>query len=233
MSIPLIKTSTLVFLLVICLTMTGCFTTLQTAKLRKGFQFSLNAARLTDQERRGQPQGPDIVGLLTPSYGFGKSSGIEFGVPFGWYWEEGMKSWSGNGAGSPGSNARHFTVLPYFKIALNQHKKDKIAFLMQFAYVIPMSMTLIYSHDYPRWTPYVSLKTIFSTHQVTEAIHVDRYHQPDQVIWVLAIGVEFNVQNFPLIELGVMRNSFEDREIYGTERHVTQYDWYLGIKASL
>ncbi|MFC1683701.1 hypothetical protein ACFL0G_05815 [Candidatus Zixiibacteriota bacterium] len=165
-------------LFAIGIVLSGCFTTLQTAKVKKGFHLTVATGFLADQKRNDRSQGSDVIGLIAPSYGLvARSVGFEFGVPIGGYLEEGL---------SGDSYAREYLILPYLKIGLNPQKKDKVALVGEAALVIPASLTLIYSHDFDRWTPYLSVKRIFSGGPAGDDPVVTRYQEHDQSIWAAA-----------------------------------------------
>jgi hypothetical protein len=206
----------------------GCFTTLQTARVKKGLHLTVATGILTDQKRNDWSQGSDVIGLIAPSYGLvAKSVGFEFGIPIGSYLEEGFSS---------DSYAREYLVLPYLKIGFNPQKRDKVALVGQAALIIPTSLTLIYSHDFNHWTPYLSVKTIFSGGPAGDDPVVTRYQEHDQSIWVAALGVEWPVKSNPAIEIGMFRNSYEegfvDGYFGGTGENRVLYDIFLGGKVT-
>ena len=215
-------------LFAIGIVLSGCFTTLQTAKVKKGLHLTVSTGMLTDQERNDWSQGSDVIGLIAPSYGVvAKGVGFEFGIPIGGYLEEGFRS---------DSDAREYSILPYLKIGLNPQKGDKVAFVGQAALIIPASFTVIYSHDFNRWTPYVSVKKVFSGGPAGDDPVVTRYQEHDQSIWAAALGVEWPVQFNPGIEFGMFRNSYQegfvDGYFGGTGRKRVLYDIFLGGKVT-
>jgi hypothetical protein len=219
------------FLLIIAMGMviSGCFATLQSAKVKKGLHLTLNASFLTDQPRNGKSKGSDVIGFITPSIGFGKTTGIEFGFPFGWYLEESFESLDEDAVLRFNQEVNNFLVLPYLKVGFNQDKKDKFALVGQTAYIFPASLTFIYSHDFKRLTPYVSLKKVFSGGPAGDDPMITRYQEENQSIWAIAFGVEWAVIFNPAIELGMFRNSYQER--VGQKRVL--YDFFLGGKITL
>jgi hypothetical protein len=227
------------FLLILAVGMviSGCFATLQSAKIRRGFHLTLTGSILSDQTRNGKPQGSDVIGFVSPSVGFGNTTGFEFGLPFGWYLEEGFASLDEDEVLTFGQEVKNFLVLPYLKVGFNQDKKDKFAFVGQTSYIFPASLTFIYSHDFKGATPYVSLKRVFSGGPAGDDPMITRYQEHNQSIWAIALGVEWAVPLNPAIEVGMFRNSYEEGFVYGHFGGVGQkrvlYDFFLGGKITL
>jgi hypothetical protein len=206
----------------------GCFPTLQTARVKKGFHLTVATGVLTDQKRNDRSQGSDVIGLVAPSYGLvAKGVGFEFGIPIGGYLEEGFSS---------DSYSREYLILPYLKVGLNPQKRDKVALVGEAALIIPASLTLIYSHDFDRWTPYASVKRVFSGGPAGDDPVVTRYQEHNQSIWAAALGVELPVTSNPAIEIGVFRNSYEEGFVHGhfggTGEKRVLYDIFMGGKVT-
>lgn len=223
----------------------GNFTSLQTAKVKQGLHLTTSAGILTDQKRKGKRQGSDLVGVVSPSFGFGRSIGLELGFPFGLYLENSLNKRRESRI-FPGyfdyEDDREFLFLPYLKLASNQEKPDVVAGIID-----PSSVTLIYSHDLSSLTPYVSVKKmLLSGNPAVGDVPriVSRYQEDKQSIWVLGFGVEWQGNFQPTLEIGVFRNSyqelveftngngeFERLEEGGPKR--VFYDFFVGFKLTL
>jgi hypothetical protein len=130
------------------------------------------AAVLADQTRNDREQGTDVLVFTGPAFGFGA---VEVGLPVVLYHEDGLR---GN---TPGTGDYGRTPLPftYLKVGLWQGRRDAVAIAGQTVYLfIPASATLIYSHDYGRWSPYVSAKYVFSGGPAGDDPVIERYQGP-------------------------------------------------------
>ncbi|MEE2992940.1 MAG: hypothetical protein VX603_07185 [Gemmatimonadota bacterium] len=189
----------------------GCFTTFQTARVKQGFHFTASSAILSDQMRDGKTRGHDVIATLTPSLGhIENNKGIEFGVSLGGYLEEGFNS---SNSGSPqnfGQNIKEPLIVPYLKVGFNQNGRNKFAIVGQSAFILPSSLVFIYSYDYTRWTPYVSMKRMFSDGTAGDDPIVTRFQQKDQNIWVFGVGTEWQMPLNPGIEFGILRNTYNE-----------------------
>ncbi len=189
----------------------GCFTTFQTARVKQGFHFTASAAILSDQMRDGKTQGHDVIAILTPNLGhIENNKGIEFGVSLGGILEEEFNS---SNSGSPqnfGQNVKEPLILPYLKVGFNQNGRNKFAIVGQSAFILPSSLTFIYSYDYTRWTPYGSMKRMFPGGSAGDDPIVTRFQEKDQNIWVFGVGTEWQMPLNPGIEFGILRNSYNE-----------------------
>ena len=197
----------------------GCFTTLQTAKVKQGFHLTAATGILTDQ-KRSHSHGSDIVYSITPSYGFGHR--IEVGVPVLWYrWDDVYSPWR------MGEKRTEGMVLPYLKFAYT-HQKNAVAIVGHAWLILPSSFTLIYSRSFDRWTPYFAVKSIFTADHPEELPDVIfRYQRNNQSIWVFSVGAEWHAKYNPVIELGLFRNSYQEYEPRGPKRVL--YDLPVGM----
>jgi hypothetical protein len=119
-------------------------------------------------------------------------------------------------------------------------------------------MTVIYSHDFNRWTPYVSVKKMFlSGNPALDDVprKISRYQEDPQSIWVLAFGGEWKTKFRSALEIGILRNRHQElilRTIdvvvydpntgaYRTQEEITLlpggdkkvlYDFFLGLKVT-
>ncbi len=215
------------------LALAGCFPTLQSARINPGLHLAAGSAVLTDQQREGKPQGADIVAFVSPSYGFA-GPGIEIGLPVAVYLEEGLASLRSDALSRYGTSPRSLLVAPYVKLGFNQTHRDKFAVLGQTVWLLPSSLTVIYSRDYGRWTPYTSLKYVFSSGPAGDDPFITRYQEGGQSIWVAALGVEYQGGPRPALEFGLMRNSYLEGTVYAgpaTGRR-TLYDVFVGFRVA-
>jgi hypothetical protein len=218
----------------------GCFTTLQTAKVSRGLNLSLNSGVLTDQQRRGKSQKSDFIATITPSLG---SRHVEFGIPFGFLFSGGLENFWNELEYLDDDGSRRFLVMPYLKIGINQSKKNKFALLGQCVYLIPYSVSGIYSHDFKKLTTYLSFKKVLHHGWLEDdPIGKFRFNEHKQSILVFSMGAELPVKHKPVIEIGVLRNRFKDfsaasiyiRENPGyVEPHRVLYDFYLAGRINL
>jgi len=197
-----------------------------------------------------------MLGVISPSFGFGRAIGFELGIPFGWYLEDGF-----NGRRAPRlfpayfdyEDGKHFLILPYFKLASGQEKRDIIAGLID-----PSSITVIYSHDFNHWTPYLSVKKmLLSGNPAVNDVprKISRYQEDNQSMWAFAFGAEWNVRFRPGIEIGILRNRYQELILstidvvvydantgtYRAQEEITLspggdkkllYDFFLGVKVT-
>lgn len=202
----------------------GCFATLQTARVEPGFHISAGAAVMHDGVRDGFEQGSDVVVGFSPSFGIGgekEGVGLELGIPGVLYFEDGLGD---RKEGAP-------LILPYLKLGLLQDRRDKIALVAQTAYVLPISFTAIYSHDFARWTPYVSVKQLFSRGPAGDDPVITRYQRADQSMWAFAVGAEWRGSRSarPGVEIGLFTNSYA-ADSGGPRSRVLERDLYVGAK---
>ena len=91
----------------------ACFPTLQTARIDPGFHLDASMTVVADQPVTNGPvefpQGPDVIAVLIPAFGFGHR--FELGLPIGFYGENGLKS-------DPRTNEERLLILlPYATLA--------------------------------------------------------------------------------------------------------------------
>jgi len=203
------------------------------------------AGMLTDQARKGKAQGDDVSGFVSPTFGFGHTIGIELGIPFGWYFEDGL-TMNGQPPVFPAyfdyEDDREFQILPYVKIASNQQSKNKVAGIID-----PSSITFVYSHDFKHWAPYLSLKRwfLYGNPAIDDVPRkISRYQEDNQSIWSFAFGAELNIKFAPAFEIGILRNSYQElivvrnnqqeivRLMQGGSRRVL-HDFFIGFKITL
>lgn len=221
-----------IFLVGITLNSCASFTTLQTARVNHGFHLTTATGILTDQTRKGNSQGSDIVAYAAPTIGFGQSVGFEFGVPLVYYLENGLNKRKDPRifpAYFDHEDGAHFLILPYFKLASNQNKSDVVAGIID-----PSSVTLIYSHDFNKWTPYLSLRKmlLFGNPAIGDIPRViSRYQEDNQSVLAFAFGAEWNAKFQPAIEIGMLRNSYiELTRALSPRPERVLYDFFLGLK---
>lgn len=206
--------------------MWGCFATLQTAEVKEGFHIAVGGGVLSDQERRGRAQGPDYIVVVAPSFsiGMGRDARLGINVPLVAYYEEGKFR-------PLGSESAQLLLQPQLKLGLNQRKRDKFAILAEFMPILyPGSLSVIYSHDFDGVTAYVVVKHIFTYGPAGDDPVITRYQQEDQAVWVFSAGTEFPVTPHPLLEAGMMINSFSEPHDGGATRAI---DFFVAARVGI
>lgn len=137
----------------------ACFPTLQTARIDPGFHLDASMTLIADQPVTNgpveYPQGPDVIAVLVPAYGFGHR--FELGLPIGFYGENGLKS------DSRTNEERLPILLPYAKLALlSPESRHSLAVIGQAALLVPANLGLRYAYDYGSWEPQVGISRIYS-----------------------------------------------------------------------
>lgn len=218
------------------LLLAGCFPTMQTARIDPGFHVDGAVIVLGDQMRNGESQGNDIVAAVGPSYGFGDR--IEIGLPVGLYLEEGLASLGSDAESEFGQSPRQLVLWPYVKAALlPRGAHDHLALHVQGAWLAPANVGLRYGRDLGGWEPHAGLTVIFSGGPAGDDPYVTRYQESGQFLLALSAGVSFDAPGRPAVEVGVLRNHYDEGAVYGdfgqplTPR--TLYDLYVGARFRL
>ncbi len=189
----------------------GRFTTFQTARVKQGFHFTPSSAILSDKMGDGKTQGHDVNAILTPGLGhIEKYKRIEIVVSLGGYLEEEFNSSNSGGPQIFGQNVKEPLIFPYLKVGFKQNGRNKFAIVGQSAFMLPASLTFIYSYDFTRWTPYVSMKRVFSGGSAGDDPIVTRFQEKDPNIWVFGVGTECQMPLNPGIEFRILRNSYNE-----------------------
>ena len=214
------------------LALTGCFPTFHNARIDPGFRLDAGATTIRDQTRGGQPQPPDYLAYLSPAVGFGHR--LEVGIPLVLYAENGLRSQQGGNAG-PG-------LMFYTKLALlDATSRNHLAVFVQGALpVIPVPTIagIRYGRDRGSWEPHAGLTFIASGENGEYFDAVARYAQRRQSLITLSVGATWNVAGYPGVEMGVLRNAFDDDRLTSsmsgtveTSRR-TLYDLFVGFRVS-
>lgn len=214
--------------------LSGCFfPTLQSANIRKGYHLTAGIGLLGDQSRlvagrTEKEQGADRILFFSPSYGFGETVGLEFGLPIALY-DEDVTGGSG-GCDGPScygfekvENGKVALAFPYIKVA-SGYRGCRGAGVLGLD-----SGMLIYSQDLGRIEPYVSLKRIFSGSDPQEEDTprvISRYQESNQSIWAVTLGVVSEAGL--IIEVGVLRNRYRAIDPPGQDRQ-SHTDKFLSI----
>ncbi len=205
----------------------GCFPTFQAARIDPGFHLDAGAVAVHDQVRDSQPQGPDYLGYVAPSFGF--HDRLEFGIPVGIYLQNGFEP-----ASEHGLSGSQFVLMPYLKSALLAPGRDHLALSVQTAWIAPANVGLEYGRDMGSWEPQVSGTVIFSGGPAGDDPLVPRYQESGQFTLALAIGATWKVAGRPAVEIGLLRNHYREGAVFGdfgqptTPR--TLYDVFVGMK---
>lgn len=211
-----------------CLGLTACLPTLHNARVEPGFRLDAGFTLLDDQPRGGRAQGADGLLTVAPIYGFGER--VEIGLPIGVYWEEGL----GASGTSTGSEVQQLVAMPYLKLALlPRGGRDHLALIGQAAAILPASVGLRYGRDLGRWEPHVGVSWIFSGGPEGDSPVVTRYQQREQRLIVGSVGASLFTAGRPVLEVGVLRNSYIDHFCDGTsmfEVRCTFYDLFVGVR---
>jgi hypothetical protein len=210
---------------------TGCFPTFQAARIDPGFRLEASAVVLGDQARRQTPQGTDIIGMLTPAYGFGRR--VEIGVPVGVYAEEGLFN-----SGPLNGDKNSILVMPYLKVAfLESGSPHHLALIAQSALALPANVGVRYGRDLGSWEPHVGANYIFSGGTAGDDPTITRYQERNQTMVAISAGATFKRWNNTAVEIGVLRNSYEEEGGFNgsstTYQRVRYYDAYAGLRVNL
>ncbi len=213
--------------------LTACFPTFQSPRVDPGFHGDVGITYIGDQVRNGEQQGPDLMVYLAPAFGFGDR--VELGVPVGLYLEEGLEGLSGDGFEAISESPRTVVVWPYAKIALLPSRaSDHLALILQGAWFTFANVGLRYGRDLGAWEPHAGASVIFSGGPAGDDPFVTRYQEKGQLLLAFAIGATWEVAGRPGIEVGLLRNHYEEGAVYGdfgqptTPR--TLYDLFIGAR---
>lgn len=204
--------------------LTACFPTIQPARIDPGFRLDVGMTALADQSRNGVAQGADVLLYGGPAYGFGRR--VEIGVPVGTYLEE---------VTATDRYARNFVVWPYVKLALlGPESRQHLALIAQSALIAPANVGVRYGYDLGRWEPYGGVSVVFSGGPAGDDQFVTRYQEKSQSLIVALAGATWNAPGRPGIELGVLRNRYDEGAVFGDFGQATQmrtlYDVYAAVR---
>lgn len=162
-----------------------------------------------------------------PVYGFGRR--VEFGIPVGTYLEE---------ATSADRYQRNFVMWPYLKLALLEpDSPHHLAVIAQSALIAPANLGVRYGYDLGAWEPYAGVSAVFSGGPAGDDPFVTRYQEKDQSLIALVAGAMWNASGHPTIEVGLLRNRYQEGAVYGDfgqpTRPVTLYDLFVGGRVRL
>jgi len=183
----------------------------------------------------GKSQGHDINAIPAPGLGhIEKYKGIEFGVSLGVYLEEEFNSSDSGGPQNFGQNVKGPLIVPCLKVGFNKNGRNKCAIAGQSAFILPASLTFIYSYDYTRWTPYVSMKRMFSGGSAGDDTIGTRFQEKDPNIWGFVVGTKYQMPLNPGIEFRILRNSYsEDLQlspVSTTTKRQVLWDVFVGAE---
>lgn len=211
------------------LLLAACFPTFQNARVEPGFRLDAALTVLTDQERNGDSQRSDGLLTVAPVYGF--RDRIEIGLPIGVYWEEGV----GRSGFETGTQSQNLVIQPYLKFALlGSGIRDHLALSFQAAGILPGNIGVRYGRDQGKWEPHVGLTWIMSGGPAGDDPVITRYQEKDQTLLAASIGATFLGRGRPAVEIGVLRNSYQEGAGFGdfgqetTPR--TLYDFFVGFR---
>jgi hypothetical protein len=209
----------------------ACFPTFHTARIDPGFRIDAGFTALGDQRRNNERQRPDHIVYAAPAYGFGRR--VEVGIPVGWYFEEGFGA-----SGQTYEYDRQFVVWPYVKLALNEPtSRNHFALIGQSAFIGPANIGFRYGRDFGSWEPHVGASLIFSGGPAGDDPVVTRYQELHQNLAAASIGATWNGPGRPTIEVGVLRNRYDEGAVTGdfgqpTVPH-TLYDYFISVRVGL
>ncbi len=193
---------------------TACFPTLHTARIDPGLHVDAGVTVLGDQVRNGEAQGPDYIVYFAPSFSFGRR--VEFGLPMGLYLEEGLASLETDAFARFGTDPRSIMLWPYLKFAmLPEDSPHHLAFVAQCAWIVPANIGVRYGRDLGTWEPYGGLSLIFSGGPAGDDPFIPRYQEARQTMLVLVAGATWNIVGQPTVEIGVLRNHYDEGAVYG------------------
>lgn len=99
------------------------------------------------------------------------------------------------------------------------------------AWFLPANVGLRYGRDFGAWEPHAGVSVIFSGGPAGDDPVVTRYQENGQMLLALAIGATWSSAG---IELGVLRNNYEEGAVYGDfgqpTRARTLYDVFVGAR---
>ncbi len=211
----------------------ACFPTLHTARIDPGLHVDVGVTVLGDRVRNGEPQGPDYVAYVAPSFAFGNR--VELGLPMGIYLEEGFASLSADAFTRFGEDPRMIVLWPYLRFAmLPADGPHHLAFIAQGAWMIPANVGVRYGRDLGSWEPYGGLSLIFSGGPAGDDPAVTRYQESGQSMVALVAGATWNSFGRLTAEIGVLRNHYQEGAVYGDFGQPTAsrtlYDLFLGAR---
>jgi hypothetical protein len=208
----------------------GCFPTLQTARIDPGFRIDVGVTHLADQRRNAVSQGPDHIAYAAPVYGFGRR--VEIGLPAGLYLEEGIGK-----SGDLDGDKTAFILWPYIKFGVFEpESRNRLALIFQGAWIGFANVGLRYGRDLGSWEPHLGVTYVFSGGPAGDDPAVTRYQEARQTMFAFSAGAAWNVRGRPVLEIGVLRNSYDEGAVFGdfgqeTVRR-TLYDLFVGFRAS-
>ncbi len=169
------------------------------------------------------PQGPDVIAVLVPAYGFGHR--FELGLPIGLYCENWRKVVAAK------NEERLPILLPYAKLALfAPQSRHSLAVVAQAALVVPANIGLRYAYNRAGWEPQVGVSKIFSA-QARDGSVVARYQRADQSLYAASMGAMWKGPRRPAIEVGFLQNSYAIcKDCGGGSARKTVYDLYVGAR---
>ncbi len=218
------------------LLLAGCFPTLHTARVDPGLHLDAGVAYVSDQERNGEPQGPDYIAYVGPSLGIGDR--VELGLPVGIYLEEGFASLGSDALERFGTSPRSLLVVPYAKIALlPSESEDHLAAVVQGIFPPLFNAGLRYGRDLGSWEPHVGASVVFSGGPAGDDPFITRYQEAGQFLMTFAAGASWNTPGRPAVEVGILLNHYDEGAVYGdfgqptTPR--TLIDLYIGGRVRL
>jgi hypothetical protein len=211
---------------------TACFPTFQNARVEPGLRLDASATVLADQERDGLDQGTDLIGVITPAYGF--RDRVEIGLPVGFYLEDGFDR---DGA-EYGGESRQVFLAPYLKVALlPQDRREHLALIAQTVGILPGNIGIRFGRDMGGWEPHLGVNWIFSYGSAGDDPVVPRYQQYRQRLLALSVGATWHTRGRPAVEVGLLRNAFQDGGVFGTPDEaagrITLYDLFVGFRVGL
>jgi hypothetical protein len=209
----------------------ACFPTFQTARIDPGFRLEASAVVIGDQNRHGRAQGTDIIGMLTPSYAFGRR--FELGVPVGVYAEEGLFN-----SGPLNGDKNSILLMPYLKLGLlGSGSRHHLALIGQTSLMLPANIGIRYGKDLGSWEPHVGANWIFSGGVAGDDPTITRYQEHGQSMVAVSAGATFKRWRNTAFEIGLLRNRYDNQIDFSGSGpvydRVTYYDAYAGLRVNL
>ncbi len=209
----------------------ACFPSFQTARIDPGFRLSASAVVLGDQPRHDTHQGTDIIGMISPSFAFGRR--FEIGVPVGVYAENGLFN-----SGPLNGDKNAFIIMPYLKLALlESDSPNHLAVIAQSSAVLPANVGIRFGHNLGAWEPHVGLSWIFSGGEPGDDPTITRYQERNQLLLAWSVGATLNRARNTAIEIGVLRNRYDQSVGFNSSGSIYEtqvwYDAYVGLRFNL
>jgi hypothetical protein len=209
----------------------ACFPTYQSARIDPGFRIDASAVVLGDHGRDASNAGTDVIGMVTPAYGFGGL--VEIGLPIGVYAENGLFN-----SGPLNGDRNSLLLMPYLKLALLDPKSlHDLSMSAQASLLLPANVGVRYGRDLGSWEPQIGVTYIFSGGLAGDDPTITRYQEDEQTMWAFSAGATLNGSRRLAFELGLLRNKYSRVTDFTPQGEVRRnyllYDLYAGMRISL